>query len=103
MEGHTNPVNQANHGRNASSSYDSHDSKESYDFQNPDRLIPQRGDYKTLLSFQKAEIVYDFTFRFAHKYLEKGDRTIDQMIQSARRTFWRVARQARLPRRRRSS
>jgi four helix bundle suffix protein len=47
-------------------------------------LIPPRGDYQTLLSFQKAEIVYDITFRFAHKYLSRGDRTIDQMIQSAR-------------------
>jgi len=28
--------------------------------------------------------VYDITFRFAHKFLSKGDRTIDQMIQSAR-------------------
>jgi four helix bundle suffix protein len=36
------------------------------------------------LSFQKAEVVYDITFRFAHKHLSKGDRTIDQMIQSAR-------------------
>lgn len=36
------------------------------------------------LSFQKAEVVYDITFLFAHKYLAKGDRTIDQMIQSAR-------------------
>lgn len=47
-------------------------------------IIPPRGDYQTLLSYQKAEIVYDLTFRFAHKYLAKGDRTIDQMIQSAR-------------------
>jgi four helix bundle suffix protein len=29
-------------------------------------------------------LVYDLTFRFADKYLAKGDRTIDQMIQSAR-------------------
>lgn len=29
-------------------------------------------------------MVYDITFRFAHKFLRKGDRTIDQMIQSAR-------------------
>lgn len=50
----------------------------------PERLLPPRGDYQTLLSFQKAEVVYDITFRFAHKYLSKGDRTIDQMIQSAR-------------------
>src|ERR1700684_1704762 len=47
-------------------------------------IIPPRGDYKTLHSFNKAEVVYDITFRFAHKYLSKGDRTVDQMIQSAR-------------------
>src|SRR6516164_5868173 len=47
-------------------------------------IIPPRGDYQTLHSFHKAEVVYDITFRFAHKYLAKGDRTIDQMIQSAR-------------------
>jgi four helix bundle suffix protein len=29
-------------------------------------------------------VVYDITFRFAHKFLARGDRTIDQMIQSAR-------------------
>ena len=49
-----------------------------------ERLLPPRGDYQTLLSFQKAEVVYDITFRFAHSYLAKSDRTIDQMIQSAR-------------------
>src|SRR5437763_5031347 len=48
------------------------------------RIIPPRGDYQTLHSFQKAEVVYDITFRFAHKFLAKNDRTIDQMIQSAR-------------------
>ena len=47
-------------------------------------IIPPRGDYQTLLSFHKAEVVYDLTFRFAHKYLARGDRTVDQMIQSAR-------------------
>ncbi len=52
--------------------------------QPPDRLLPPRGDYQTLLSFQKAEVVYDITFRFAHKFLSRGDRTVDQMIQSAR-------------------
>jgi four helix bundle suffix protein len=48
------------------------------------RVLPPRGDYQTLLSYQKAEVVYDITFRFAHKYLSRGDRTIDQMVQSAR-------------------
>ena len=47
-------------------------------------IIPPRGDYQTLHSFQKAEVAYDITFRFAHKYLARGDRTVDQMIQSAR-------------------
>jgi four helix bundle suffix protein len=46
--------------------------------------LPPRRDYHKLLSFQKAEVVYDVTFRFAHKFLRPGDRTIDQMIQSAR-------------------
>ena len=58
-----------------------HDSNTSHD-SHP--ILPPRGDYQTLLSFQKAEVVYDITFRFAHKFLSKGDRTIDQMIQSAR-------------------
>ena len=48
-----------------------------------DGFIPPHGNYAKLLSFQKAEIVYDITFRFAHKFLSKGDRTVDQMIQSA--------------------
>ncbi len=47
-------------------------------------FLPPHGNYSELLSFQKAEIVYDITFRFCHKYLSKGDRTVDQMIQSAR-------------------
>jgi len=47
-------------------------------------ILPPRGDYQTLLSFQKAEVVYDITFRFCHKFLVKGDRTIDQMVQAAR-------------------
>lgn len=47
-------------------------------------LLKPRGDYRNLLSFQKAEVIYDITFRFAHKFLARGDRTIDQMIQSAR-------------------
>ena len=52
--------------------------------QNSHPIIPPRGDYQTLLSYQKAEVVYDITYRFAHKYLSRGDRTVDQMIQSAR-------------------
>jgi four helix bundle suffix protein len=52
--------------------------------QDDSSFLPPHGNYRELLSFQKAEIVYDLTFRFAHKFLSKGDRTVDQMIQSAR-------------------
>ena len=65
-------------------SHHSHPSHSSHSSQDSQRLLPPRGDYQTLLSFQKAEVIYDITFRFAHKFLAKGDRTIDQMIQSAR-------------------
>src|ERR1700692_2556481 len=65
-------------------SHKNHSSHSSHPSHDPDRLLPPRGDYQTLLSFKKAEIVYDLTFRFAHKFLSKGDRTVDQMIQSAR-------------------
>ena len=47
-------------------------------------FIPPHGNYRELLSYQKAEVVYDVTFRFCHKFLTRGDRTIDQMIQAAR-------------------
>lgn len=61
-----------------------HSSHVSHSLHSSPPIIPPRGDYQTLLSYQKAEVIYDLTFRFAHKYLAKGDRTIDQMIQSAR-------------------
>ncbi|MEI8021595.1 MAG: four helix bundle suffix domain-containing protein [Schlesneria sp.] len=47
-------------------------------------FIPVHGQYKDLLSYQKAEVVYDLTFRFCQRFLNKGDRTVDQMIQAAR-------------------
>lgn len=75
-------------GRNGrDENHDSHPSQPSHPSHPgdpPERVAPPRGDYRTLLSFQKAEVVYDLTFRFAKKYLQRGDRTIDQMIQAAR-------------------
>lgn len=47
-------------------------------------IIPPRGDYQTLLSYQKTEVVYQITFRFCERFLRRGDRTIDQMVQAAR-------------------
>lgn len=47
-------------------------------------LTAPHGDVKTLLTYRKAVIIYDITFHFAHTYLSKGDRTVDQMVQAAR-------------------
>ncbi len=51
---------------------------------NEDGFIPKHGGYERLITYQKSEIIYDGTYYFAHKYLDKYDRTIDQMVQSAR-------------------
>lgn len=47
-------------------------------------FLPKHGNYQELKAFQKAEVVYDLTVRFARKYLGRGDRTVDQMVQAAR-------------------
>lgn len=47
-------------------------------------FMPPYGNYRGLLSYQKAEVVYDIAFRFCQRFLGKGDRTVDQMVQAAR-------------------
>jgi four helix bundle suffix protein len=47
-------------------------------------FIPAHGGYENLKSFQKARIVYDGTVCFCGRFLEKRDRTVDQMVQAAR-------------------
>jgi four helix bundle suffix protein len=47
-------------------------------------FIPPHGGYKGLLSYQKAEIVYDATVFFCDRFIDKRSRTHDQMIQAAR-------------------
>jgi four helix bundle suffix protein len=47
-------------------------------------FLPQKGNYKGLVAYKKAECIYDITYHFAHRFLERSDRTIDQMIQAAR-------------------
>ena len=41
-------------------------------------------NYKRLLSYQKAVVIYDLTYHFCNRFIEKHDRTFDQMIQAAR-------------------
>ena len=47
-------------------------------------FIPPHGNYKELLSYKKSLIIYSATVLFCNKFLEKRDRTIDQMVQAAR-------------------
>ena len=47
-------------------------------------FIPPHGGYAKLLSYQKAEIVYDATVYFCDRFLDRRDRTRDQMTQAAR-------------------
>lgn len=49
-----------------------------------DGFIPPHGGYHDLHSYKKALIIYDATVRFCERFLGKGDRTIDQMVQAAR-------------------
>ncbi|CAG1007642.1 hypothetical protein PHYC_03459 [Phycisphaerales bacterium] len=48
-----------------------------------ERFLAPR-DYRKLLSYRKAEIVFDITNHFCDRFFTRGDRTIDQMIQAAR-------------------
>ena len=50
----------------------------------PDHFIPPHGGYESLLSFQKSRIIYDGTVWFCNHFLNRRDRTFDQMVQAAR-------------------
>ena len=49
-----------------------------------DSFIPAHGGYRKLRSYQKAQIVFDATNVFCARFLNKRDRTVDQMVQAAR-------------------
>ena len=50
----------------------------------PEGFIPSHGGYQKLLSYRKAEIVYDATVYFCDRYIDRRSRTHDQMVQAAR-------------------
>jgi four helix bundle suffix protein len=70
----TNGTNETN---GAHRSHPSHKSQQ-------ESFIPPHGGYESLLSFQKARIVYDATVRFCERFIDRRSRTTDQMIQAAR-------------------
>lgn len=47
-------------------------------------FIAPHGQYRQLISYQKTEVIYDITVRFCSRFLERRDRTVDQMVQAAR-------------------
>ena len=47
-------------------------------------FLKQKSSYRDLIAFRKAQCIYDVTYHFAHRFLAKGDRTVDQMVQAAR-------------------
>ncbi len=47
-------------------------------------FIPPHGGYQKLLSYRKAEIVFDATVCFCDRFIDRRSRTHDQMIQAAR-------------------
>jgi len=49
-----------------------------------DHIIPPHGGYANLLTYRKAEIIYDATVKFCERFLNKYDRTVDQMVLKVR-------------------
>ena len=47
-------------------------------------ILKRKGDYNNLIAYKKSVIIYDITFFFTQHFLQKGDRTIDQMLQATR-------------------
>ena len=47
-------------------------------------IIQPHGNYQELESYQTSMVIFDATNDFCQWYLQKGDRTLDQMIQAAR-------------------
>jgi len=48
------------------------------------KIILDHGNYQDLESYKNSVVIYDGTVDFCERFLKRGDRTIDQMIQAAR-------------------
>lgn len=53
--------------------------------------LSRHGGYRGLKGFQLAQLVYDVTVRFCDQYIERRDRTHDQMVQAARSGVQNIA------------
>ena len=47
-------------------------------------VLRKQANWEDLFFYQKSVVLYQMTFVFTKRFLQRGDRTIDQMIQAAR-------------------
>lgn len=47
-------------------------------------LIPKHGGYRRLITYRLGVLIYDATAAFCARYIDRRDRTHDQMVQAAR-------------------
>ena len=47
-------------------------------------FLPKGGGYRSLKVYRLTEIIYDLTAVFVDRFIERGSRTRDQMVQAAR-------------------
>ena len=52
--------------------------------QNNVPILRKQTNWEDLYFYQKANVLYQLTFSFTNRFLKRGDRTIDQMVQAAR-------------------
>lgn len=48
------------------------------------QVLRKQSNWEGLYFYQKANVLYQLTFAFTQRFLTRGDRTIDQMVQAAR-------------------
>ena len=49
-----------------------------------EKMILTNADYRKLKCYRKSVVVFDGTCIFCQRFLSRGDRTVDQMVQAAR-------------------
>lgn len=62
----------------------SHESLMSIKMEDKEGFIAKHGGYRNLITYQKAETIFDATNYFTKRAFRRFDRTIDQMVQAAR-------------------
>jgi four helix bundle suffix protein len=48
------------------------------------QVLRKQADWENLYFYQKSNVLYQLTFVFTKRFLTRGDRTVDQMVQAAR-------------------